>query len=399
MRHMKNLVVVKTGYPLTGRTQAYRTFFKYGWKVSIVDAPLNQGASIADVPIVCDLNDSDQVAEQVQQRIGEPDAILTFNDSGLVLAAQLAARFRLPHITVENATCVVNKELQRQRVMGAGIPVPDWQRVDDVQSALDFLSLHGTVVIKPADRSASAGVNRVDNERELMFAIEEAKKESHSGTILIEKFIVGSEFSVETVAFEGAQHVVAVTRKQVGPPPGFVELGHSLPADLDSEVRAGVEDVALRTATTLGLNVGCSHIEVIVSDDGPVLVEANARAAGDRIYDLVRLALGIDMYELLLRSASGESLSHRDVAPRTNETAVFRAVLNPRGKMLGVKLKGGAFDKRVFDAGFYGELGSDLMPPTTNGGRGKFAIAVGDSEGEANRVAEAALDKLEIVVE
>ncbi|WP_068170792.1 hypothetical protein [Rothia sp. ND6WE1A] len=93
---MKKLIVVKTGYPLTSRVQAYRTFFRMGWEVILIDTPFNQGASIADKTIILpNLNDFDLIIQSIDKTVGKPDAVITFNDSGLVLSARIAEYYAL----------------------------------------------------------------------------------------------------------------------------------------------------------------------------------------------------------------------------------------------------------------------------------------------------------------
>lgn len=394
---MKNLVIVKTGYPLSSRIQAYRTFFRMGWSITLIDTPFNQGASVSDNSIILpNLNDPEIVIDSIIERIGKPDAVLTFNDSGLLLSAQIAEYFNLHHISVETATNVIDKSLQYQVLDNYSIPLPAWEMVEDETKLKEFISQHNVCVIKPADRSASAGVKLVKNLADAKEAISLARKESPSNKVLIEEFVDGPEFSVETIAINGNQHVVSITRKKLGPQPGFVELGHSLPADLPDHIASQLKETATSATKALNLTFGICHVELKITSDGPKIIEVNARPAGDRIFDLINLAFGIDMYALYIRMASNDSLTLDDIRPSFSRFAAIRASLNPPGFLESVKVTNFIPDQ-IFDYGFYGEPGMKLLPPNTNGGRGKFAIAWGDSESVASAYAEKALDNFELV--
>jgi hypothetical protein len=98
--------------------------------------------------------------------------------------------------------------------------------------------------------------------------------------------------------------VLAITAKQTTGPPHFVELGHSLPAELEPGLDAAVRDTAIRGLTVLGASRGLFHLEVFVDDRGVVFGEAHARPGGDRITQLLQLA-GINLYGLALDGLFG----------------------------------------------------------------------------------------------
>lgn len=322
MQRVPTVLVVKTGYPLAARVQAYRTFYRLGWRVAVVDEPLNQGIGIADVPIVSDLHNVERLCDLVWRRIGRPDAILTLNDSGLLSAAMVAENFGLPHISSEVAVLATDKERQRELMQRSGVRVPRWQRAKNTDDIELWRRRFGDVVVKPVDRSASAGVTKVSAPAGSESAFDTAMNESGAGRVLVEEYIEGPEFSVESVAIDGAQVSVAVTRKLIGHSPQFLELGHSVPADLPTHLIAEIEQLAMEATHALGVDLGVCHTEVKLTEQGPVLIEVNARPAGDRICDLLHLALGVDLYRLLLEQAAGEVLTAADLAPRDRKSVV-----------------------------------------------------------------------------
>jgi len=163
-------------------------------------------------------------------------------------------------------------------------------------------------VVKPVDSSASRGVSRVDNETELLSAIELARLSSRSEAVIVEEYISGPEFSVEVLCHDGQVDIIAITGKSTAGEDGrfFVETRHVIPADITPE-----EDIAIRTLTKMavsacGLNHAAAHVEVKFSPGGPVLIEMAARLGGDHITsDLVPLATGVDMVEAILNMALG----------------------------------------------------------------------------------------------
>lgn len=386
-------LIIKTGYPLANRVQGYRSFFRNGWRVAVVDEPLHQGIGIADVSIVSDFSDVDHICAQVQKKAGLPQAVLTFNDSGLVLAAKVAKRFQLPHISIDCAIKATDKEEQHRIITHSDIPSPAWTRATTIYEIQSWLERYSSVVVKPADRAASAGVSLVEDASEVSQAFKIAKIESPSSRVIVEEYLPGPEFSVESVAVNSRQIPVAITRKLVGEPPNFIELGHSLPAELDLKKRKAIVNVAMEATQALGINYGACHTEIKLSPRGPVLIEVNARLGGDRIPELVHHALGIDLYALALQSAAGDSIAPEDLRPRYNKAAAIRFGANPSGKLHGVMITG-PLQREAEEYGVIGERGMVLAPPTTNGGRAAYAIAVERSESAAIDVAEEQLRQI-----
>lgn len=394
---MRTVVVVKTGYPLVFRLQAYRTFFRAGWRVAVADRPLHQGACVADVAVVTDLDDPAGLARAVRARAGDVDALLTFNDSGLVAAAEVATRLGLPALSTEVTRTVTDKTAQRRVLAAADVPVPAWRPVSTPDEIIGALDESGRVVVKPADRAASAGVTLVDDPVNAPSAFALARDESGTGRVLVEEYVDGPEYSVESIAVAGRQRPLCITEKRLGEPPFFLELGHALPATLDNSEAAAVRRVAEEACAALGLDRGACHTEVRLTDRGPVLIEVNARAAGDRIIDLVRLATGIDVYGLLLREAAGETLESADIEPSRHAGAAIRFQPSPGGVLRGVRVDS-AEDLTTLEHGVIGEPGMVLPPATTNGGRVAYALAQGPDATTAAQTAERTLASLHVDV-
>ncbi|WP_158004405.1 acetyl-CoA carboxylase biotin carboxylase subunit family protein [Rothia sp. ND6WE1A] len=155
---------------------------------------------------------------------------------------------------------MTDKSLQYKILDDNEVPLPSWQILSSETQSVSFLSNYKKCIVKPADRSASAGVSLVTSRNELMNAISWAKSESLTKKVLIEEFIDGPEFSVETISLNGEQHVLAITRKLLGSQPGFVELGHSLPATISSEHNQQIVEIAKKATKALGLEFGVCHV-------------------------------------------------------------------------------------------------------------------------------------------
>ncbi len=162
-------------------------------------------------------------------------------------------------------------------------------------------------IMKPADNAASRGVALIHDYEGLIESYGYSKDESHSGQVIIEEYMEGPEVSVEVLSYKGEAYVLQITDKLTSGAPHFVEVGHNQPSQLDKETKEKICDVAGRAVQALGIENGPAHVEIIVTTDGPKIVELGARLGGDCITShLVYLSTGIDMVKETVKVLCGE---------------------------------------------------------------------------------------------
>ncbi|WP_082444064.1 ATP-grasp domain-containing protein [Sphingomonas sp. Leaf242] len=169
------------------------------------------------------------------------------------------------------------------------------------------------IVLKPLDGSGSRGVVIIKDESEI-------PDMNPNIVLLLEEYFCGPEFSVETISWNGKHHPLVVTAKKLGGSTGVVEVGQRQPAYI-----SGVETAKLFSAAEIVLNAadyqyGLSHIEFILQDGEPRLVEAHGRVGGDRISDLMHWTIGMSAFEILFRSYNN------NVVPSTNPSGLEAAI-------------------------------------------------------------------------
>lgn len=230
------------------------------------------------------------------------------------LAHRLAARFGLRHNDLRHLDALRLKDRMADRARRCGLPIPRTHAVADERQALDAADDVGyPAVVKAPDTTASCDVYKVHDARELLECCAriwgrppEADWEyTVAASALVQEFITGPEVSVETVNFGSGPALINITDKLVTDGPGFVELGHAVPAALAPQARAGIHRLAIRIHQAYGINVGAAHIELRLRDGEPVLIEVGARLAGGRIIDLIELATGVDMTRETVRAFLG----------------------------------------------------------------------------------------------
>ncbi|RPH34421.1 MAG: ATP-grasp domain-containing protein [Bacteroidales bacterium] len=270
---------------------------KKGLFVGVIDInPDAPGVKLADQFYKVSTNDIEGVL--VAARDFKPNGIMTLaTDMPMRSVAAVASELGLKGISTEVALKATDKVEMINCFKTNHVPHP-WFKVIKSQSEFNEFCNHilPPYIIKPNDSSGSRGVVLINNLAEAQNGFIYSKSASKSGIVLVEEFMQGPEVSVEIITVNGISTVLAITDKLTTGAPYFVEMGHSQPSMLSEEIQSNIRRVAINAVKAIGINNSPSHVEIIVTKNGPKLVELGARMGGDCITThLVPLSTGVDM--------------------------------------------------------------------------------------------------------
>ena len=246
-------------------------------------------------------------------------AVVGVDDDTAIVAASIAHRLRLKSNPVHAATAARDKQVQRELLAKAGVPIPRFMlRAIDEDPASFAKSVTYPCVLKPIRLSASRGVIRADNEagfiaaharlRAILNDPENAKACGvRAGQYLIEEFIPGYEVALEGLVVDRRLHVLALFDKPDPlDGPFFEETIYVTPSSVPAGLQATIKDCAARAVRALGITEGPVHAELRYNERGPWLIELAARPIGGRCSAVLRFGdRGISLEEIILRHALG----------------------------------------------------------------------------------------------
>lgn len=253
------------------------------------------------------------------------------------------------------------------------------------------------LITKPTDNSGSRGVMLVHNEAELAEALNYSSENGRRGDVIMEEYMQGPEVSVEVMVSHGVPHVLQITDKLTTGAPHFVEMGHSQPSRLPEDAQDAILDLANRAALSVGIQNGPAHVEIILTKDGPKMVELGARMGGDCITThLVPLSTGIDMVSNTIRIALGEE---PDLNQKLWKGSAIRYFNAPHGVIREISGAGEAEKlDGVQEITFVKQVGDTVGDIGSSTDRVGFVIAQAESAEEAVKVCERVLQMVKIVV-
>lgn len=366
------------------------------------DAP---GLAIADVSEVVDFVDAAAVTEVGRRH--SVDGVLTVSaDRAVPVVAAVAEDLGLPGIGRETAYLMTHKIAMRRRLAELGVAQPEFAGVRTLHEAHTALETIGLpAVLKPANTGGQRGLFLLRYADELETHLHSALAESPTQEAIIERYHDGLELNGLAIARNG--HVTPLTLSDRLRPPGIgfgVGWIHVYPTTLFADALAEAEDIVVRAVHALGLHNGIAFPQLLASADGIRVIEVAARIPGGEMARLALHAVGVDLLDVALRQALGETVPDELVSPRFQQPLAIRFLTAEPGPLPSGRVRRiGSLEKvmafpGVVEADTYLAVGETINPVRLDGDRRGYVIATGDTNIEALERAEAAARLVDVEV-
>lgn len=206
-------------------------------------------------------------------------------EAGVDLADALSEALELP----SNGSQILrrDKKIQQELIAKVGLRSvrqacgSQWSEVEPFLKREEF-----PLVLKPVESAGSDGVKLCENIHEAKdhFELLMRSQMVNGGecpAVLCQEFLRGKEYVVDHVSRDGVHKTVMVWVYDKRPANGsaFVYFG-CVPVDSDSEVAKILISYVRTVLDAMGVKHGPSHGEVMMTADGPCLIEMNCRAHG-----------------------------------------------------------------------------------------------------------------------
>jgi len=252
------------------------------------------------------------------------------SEMAVVAAAELSEKFNLPGNPVGVARKTRYKDLMRNMLQEI-VPEnnPKFAIIygeSDLKKAAKNIGFPS--VFKRTDFAGSYGISLVNDFRDLerCFGLQSSLSElpfgeSNRRIFLLEELIVGQEYSIESMTFDGSSCIMGVTKKTTSLPPYFIETKHQFPAQLFGTSVDKINamcDLANILYKSVEFSTCIGHLELRWDENigKPVIIEIASRAGGGHIPDLLRESVGHAAWLPLLKCLRGELTRPPGIEPR-----------------------------------------------------------------------------------
>ena len=301
---MKKVLIVGAG---VGQVPFLEICRAKGYEVITVSIPGDYpGFKFADKIYYVDIRDKEAILKiAADEKI---DAVLTDqNDVGVVTVAYVAEKLGLRGIGYETALKFTDKYLMRQAAKEAGVGVPEFNPVSNLDEAAQVAESMGyPLMIKPVDSSGSRGVRRINSVEDLKREYADTKAYSLSGKVILERFISGDVYCIDGYTTDHEHHdlILGITG-QFDLPERFIPAMRIFASVKRVNDHIGKKLLAAnnKLVTSMKFPFGITHAEYIYNaeEDKPYLAEIAARGGGNYISsDLTPLASGFNINEALI---------------------------------------------------------------------------------------------------
>ncbi len=207
------------------------------------------------------------------------------------LADALSERMGLPTNGTRGSTARRNKYLMQCAIRNAGLPTKRFLCTNSEEEVLKWARSEGIneVVIKPMNSAATDGVRFCTSDDEIREAFraiigQENRIGEMNTEVLAEERLIGTEFGVNTVSWNGKHRLAEVWEYSKVRVEGAGNVYDCTRLhDWPDEKLMPLIRYAFGVIDALGIRYGAAHTEIILTDRGPLLVESGARVMGGKI--------------------------------------------------------------------------------------------------------------------
>jgi len=233
--------------------------------------------------------------------------------------------------------------------------------------------------------------------------LDKSRAFSYSGRVQVEKFLEGLQISTETVMYRGQgvtpgfadrnYDLLARFRPQI------IENGGWMPSILSADKRKQVEDLVGRASLALGVTDGVTKGDVVMTEEGPKMIEMAARlSGGDFCESLVPLSIGVNYVEAAIKIAIGEEPNFEALKPKFQRAVINRYFFPKPGRLLSME---GIEDVQKQDwikkLEFWYNIGDQVPPLLSHAHRFGVFIAIGRDRQEVNERVAWVYKKIKII--
>ncbi|GHH45244.1 ATP-grasp domain-containing protein [Streptomyces candidus] len=231
--------------------------------------------------------------------VHRPRAVVAGAEQGVELADALAEAAGLEGNGTALSYARRTKDAQAAAVAQAGLATARQLTVRNADQLADWhRGLGGRVVVKPVRSARNDGVSFCDTPDEAVAAYLRVRSAVNdfglrNEGVVAQEYLRGTEFVVNTVGWDGRHRVTDAWRYSKININGVRDRINGILSLPPADPRwAELRHYSFAVLDALGIRYGAAHLEIVLTDDGPRLVEVGARLCGSDVARYAVLATG-----------------------------------------------------------------------------------------------------------
>lgn len=257
-----------------------------GYRTLVVDGnPKALCAGYADRFEPVDLKDREGLLSLAKSMGTSLAGVFTAGTDFSASVSYVAENCGLPGHSFQAALNASDKIRMRKCFEKSAVPSPSFSKIHRTQiAALLETNVLGKIdfpkVVKPSDNMGARGCRLVRRREEFLSAVEDAVRNSRTGTAIFEDYMEGPEFSIDAVVYRDSVTITGFADRHIFYEPYFIEMGHTMPTSVDEKKRRELILTFVRGIKSLGLTEGVAKADIKYTKNGPMIGEIAARLSG-----------------------------------------------------------------------------------------------------------------------
>lgn len=392
---------------ILGASRYYQKSIEYikklGYKVFVIDKnPESPGFKSADDYAAIDIIDKEKAFEYAS--VMKIDGVLALNDFGVLTAAYISEKLNLNGVNTSVAQVATNKFLMREKWNEGNVPIPNYYVSDNLEDAEKKLSLlKFPIIVKPVDSrgGGSRGVKVVFEKKDFEKAFNFAQSFYEDKNIIVENCVTGTEHSIEVVIINKKVYILAISEKVKTPYPYRVDKKVVYPAKLTNEKYKHIEEVVEKSISTLEINNAVVHIELAMTENGPVLFEIGVRCGGGATPQIVEEISGIKYLELAAKIAVNDNITEEELKPKFDKSSIYHFFILTEKDGVVKEIKN--LDKiqnynEITDFEMFYKVGDKIQKVRTGSDRHGFAVIISNTRENCESVSNKIDNEIKIII-
>lgn len=253
------------------------------------------GADAADHFDIINILDEDKLAEHICKNAIDV-VYSTGSDLAMPVACRLSERLGLPHFVSSNSAYICNhKNVMREALTTeckGNIPY----QVLEEKSAV---TIGFPAILKPSDAQGQRGIFKINSQSEFEAHFDEAKKFSREGKVIVERYIDGSEVSVNGYMVNGVMRFLVASDRETWPEYTGLIHKHIVPGvAFSQEAKLQLKEIAEDACNRIGIMNGPVYFQMKVMNDHPYIIEMTPRLDGCHMWNLLNRSCSVNLMRL-----------------------------------------------------------------------------------------------------
>lgn len=271
-----------------------------------------------EVIVAEDITDKEELNSIIREILKKHyiKAIYGTFEASVEMAGYLRDKFHIQGIGEEQAITVRNKYVMKQCVKNTDIRVAQVEKIKSADDIKAFIQDIGyPIVIKPIDGAGTVNTYKISNDSQLedFLKKEDIAVTIKEGTYIVEEFISGEEYHVDSVVVNGKVEFDSIGKylyNCIDTINTTSALGSIIFPSVckDNVLLDRIREVNSKVVRCLNILNSICHMEVFVQEDGTIVFSEIAVrvGGGPLIGTCIRNSYGVDIYKGFLEVELGE---------------------------------------------------------------------------------------------